>query len=254
MQGPIFIKGSLDFVIDGIKWEFSPRNISIHGASGLPWSTIPAARNFGRVVSVNLHFQVPKLTTLRIQASVTREKSAQGHQFGLKFIHDPISRSTLSDLLLVYGFYPSGFIRKYPRIPMSGYDVSLPLLVVGTIPARTNQASSPNLNFEAKNLSLGGILVTSSEARSLEFRPGNRMDLRLALRSEPSAQTLVDGMVCRVTDELRADTEQLFQYVALKFIRVYEDSRQGLLKMLKYILEQLERQTAFTRPDLEDTQ
>ena len=234
---PVFIKGNLEFTIDQFLLEFKNRNISSFGVYGLPWPPLTPKNHFGRQTQVSIHISSPFRVDIETKALITHERSIQGELMGLKFQLERETRQMLSELIREHGFYPTEYIRKYPRIPTSERIKTFPLKVVG-VPVNTDSTEpqgSPII-FEVRDLSLNGLLIASDNPFAIALSPGTRLELYLEPRGDFMARIKVAGMVCRIMDEIQAPSGNLMRSLGVKFTRIDEEDRVAFLELLKDIL------------------
>lgn len=234
---PIFIKGQLRFTIDvGGKereLQFENQNVSTWGVAGLAWGPLSPEVHFGRTVQVSVEVPTGGMS-FRTEALITRESTRVGQHMGLKFNLAPEDNSRLAALIRSSGFFPTEYLRKYPRIP------SLPM--IQTFPLRAialPDGSGENLpiTFDVENLSPNGVLLSSENQQTLAILPGAIMNLILEPRGWFPMPISAQGLVCRVSDELSPRTGNLTRTLGIKFTRIDEANRAAFVDLLKDILE-----------------
>lgn len=248
MMLPVFVKGHLTFSVDGQDFEFIHRNLSVFGVAGLPWGPLNSRDHFGREVTVSLRVTSPEPLQLLTKARIMRESTTVGEHMGLKFYFDKgqeDARSKLQSLIDRHGFYPTEYLRKYPRIPANAAIQTFPLRALAFVappgsegmPDAARQAVP--LILDIANLSPNGILLHTENQSALVIQPGDRLDITLDPRGWFPMPIRVQGLVCRVTDELNPTTGNLLRYLGIKFARVDDVNRTAFLDLLKDILDRM---------------
>src|SRR4051812_39615298 len=119
MLSPVFVKGTIRFVLEKRRFEVLPQNISPYGVTGLPWGELSATEHFGHKVEVEVELAVGDGLSFKCRGHVTREYTATSEAMGVKFELDPALTEKVGEYVRKYGYSPSEFLRKYPRIPSS---------------------------------------------------------------------------------------------------------------------------------------
>ncbi len=171
-------------------------------------------------------------------ATILREFTLFAEYFGLRFHLSGEQRSALEQAILAEGFLPTEHVRKYPRIPVMSAISTFPLRVTAVPAGQQNLFEAP-LVFDVKNLSPNGVLLSTESQIALVLAPGQRLNLTLEPRGSFPLQVQVEGLICRVTDDLDPESRNLTRYLGIKFTRVDEVNRAVFLDLLKDILEKL---------------
>lgn len=237
---PIFVKGHLSFSVDDKRREFVHQNISIYGVNGLPWGTLDRVNDFGREIQVDVRIPGDDPIVFQTTATISREESLGSSQMGLKFLLDPSIQTRLEARIAKYGIYPTEYVRKYPRIPANELIQTYPLRALVT----ANKEENPSLTdmpliFDVSNLSPNGVLLKTENQAALIFVPGDRIKMTLEPRGWFPVAVKVDGLICRLTDQVSVGSLNLVRYVGVKFTNVDEENRTAFLDLLKDILERL---------------
>lgn len=250
MLGPVFVKGHLSFGIDGHALEYIHQNISIFGVTGLPWKPLNPKEHFGRSVSVTVRVPLHAPLSFRTPAFILREQTLYSEGMGLRFVLDAELKGQLSAYIAKYGFYPTAYVRKYPRIPSQVAIQTYPQRVLVVPDAETSSAldgvASQPMIFDIVNLSPNGVLLMTENQIALSVLPGHRIHMALEPRGWFPVPVRIQGLVCRVTDELNSTSNNLTRYLGVKFVRVDEPNKAAFLDLLKDILE---RMKTMRRPD-----
>ncbi|MGZ3687538.1 MAG: PilZ domain-containing protein [Bdellovibrionota bacterium] len=237
MMDPVFVKGHLKFALGDAKLQFNNQEISVFGVTGLPWGAVNPKENFGKLVEATVTLPGSEKMEFRTKAYVMRESSAHAQHMGIKFHMDAAQQAELSHFIAKHGHYPTEYIRKYPRIPSSSAIQTFPLKVfVSRRGTRLPGAEAP-IVLDVQNLSPNGILLSTENQIALAIEPGDRLDLILDPRGWFPIQIRVEGLACRVVDEMNAANGNVVRYLGIKFTRVDEVNRTAFLDLLKDILE-----------------
>jgi len=244
MLDSVFVKGHLGFTINGQSYEFVHQNISVFGVTGLPWGPLDPRESFGKPVTATV--RIPQQPThdlpvaLRTRAYIMREQTLYAQHMGIRFQFDAEQKASLDAHIQKHGFTPTDYMRKYPRIPSSQSIQTFPLRVL-VVPERKIELPIQEypLVFDVSNLSPNGVLIHTENQIALDIVPGQRLELVLEPRGRFPLQIAVQGLVCRITDELQPQSGNLLRYLGVKFTRVDEVNKTAFLDMLKDILEKL---------------
>ena len=243
MDLKVFVKANLEFELEGHRLKFTHRPISTYGVSGLPWGPLSPETDFGRHVDCKIHVLTPEGLDLFVDAIILKDHSLYSQQMGLRFRLRPDQVEDLSAVIRKRGFFPTEYVRKYPRIPAAAVLPTFPLRVVATLAADPDAApdaeAAPQLPFDVGNLSPNGILLSTESPLAQSLEPGHRLRLTLDPRGWFPAQVHVEGLVCRVLDEVNPESGNRTRHFGVKFTRVDTENRLAFIDLLKDILEQI---------------
>jgi len=228
----VFIKAHLNFKLDDQDFEYIHQTISVFGVTGLPWGRLDPKTHFGRETRATLRILAPTPVDIRTPVYVMRESTVAGEQMGLKFLLSPEDRKTLSTLIRNHGFYPTAYLRKYPRIPADPSIQTFPMRVVAT----DNQEA---LVLDVSNLIPNGLLLSTENRLALSMKPGQRLDLTIEPRGWFPHPIRVQGLICRIVDELHPESGNLIRYFGISFTKVDELNRAAFFDLLKDILSKI---------------
>jgi hypothetical protein len=237
----VFVKGHLTFSVEQQDLEFIHQNVSVFGVTGLPWGVLSAKNHFGREVMTTLRIPGDAKLSFWTRAYIMREYTVFGSHMGLKFQMEPEAHERLSAHVQKHGAYPTEYLRKYPRIPADSSIQTFPLRVLA-FPDGVDQTQNAPLILDVSNLSPNGILLNTENQMALSIQPGNRLHLILEPRGWFPMQIRVQGLVCRVVDELHPSSGNLIRYFGIKFARVDDVNRTAFLDLLRDILSQMKLQ------------
>jgi hypothetical protein len=234
--------------LDGHTLEFIHQAVSTFGVTGLPWTPLDPIRHFGKEVTVQARIpSQPTPLAFSCPARVLREKTQYAEYMGLRFNLPADIKNQLDALIKKSGFYPTDYVRKYPRIPSEEHIQTFPLRAMG-IPnqddlsrrKRPTSSGDPIL-FDVGNLSPNGVLISTENQSAIDLIPGDRIDLMLEPRGWFPNKVELEGTICRIGDELVPATGNLRRYFGIKFTRVDQANRQVFLELLKDILERIKK-------------
>jgi hypothetical protein len=245
---PVFIRGHLTFSLEGHTLEFIHQAVSTFGVTGLPWAPLDPIQHFGKEVTTQVRIPAqPQPLSFSCPARILREKTQYAEYMGLRFKLPADVRSQLESLIKKGGFYPTEYVRKYPRIPSDEQIQTFPLKAMG-IPNQDDLARSrrPSLSgdpilFDVGNLSPNGVLISTENQSAIDLLPGDRIDLMLEPRGWFPHKVEMEGTICRIGDEMVPATGNLRRYLGIKFSRIDHQNRQVFLDLLKDILERIKK-------------
>jgi len=237
---PVFARGHLSFMLDGHTIEFVQQGISVFGVTGLSWAPLDSKKHFGCSTIVTIRItDAAKPFAISTSAFLTREQTLYSEQMGLRFNLSDEQKKLLGDHIKKNGYYPTEYVRKYPRIPSADTIQTFPLRVVGTLPANLREAESIPVVFDVANLSPNGILLKTENQMALDIAPGQKLNLSLDPRGWFPVAVQIQGTVCRINDDLNLGNGNRIRYLGIKFTKVDEANRQAFLDLLKDILIRL---------------
>ena len=157
----------------------------------------------------------------------------------LRFLLAPEHSRDLTEMIEKSGFYPTEYERKYPRIPQMPHIQTYPMRVVST-PTETKGANERlPIIFDVRNLSLGGILLSTENRNSDLMDVGDFINIFVEPRGDFSIPIAVQGKICWIMDEKNIPNENLVRYMGVKFTYLDEENRAGFLDLIKDILKRL---------------
>ena len=236
----LFTKGHLRLTLNDHVLEFLYQLISIYGVSGLPANPLTKPF-FGQKVFLTLEVPSAKPPLIfKTQAKVLREQTITSEHMSLKFELDANQKAQLLGHISKKGFYPTAYVRKYPRIPSSSVIQTFPLRAIIKPLDQTRPIGPKQLIMDVINLSPNGILLSTDSQIALDLAPGQRLGLELEPRGWFPVSVHVEGLICRVTDDLMSETGNLSRQFGIKFTKVDAINRAAFLDLLKDILEQIQ--------------
>ena len=106
-------------------------------------------------------------------------------------------------------------------------------------PEGGTSTNTPIALLTSGNLSPDGILLHTENQAALNVRPGDRLSLMLEPRGWFPMSIKVQGLVCRVSDEMNPQSGNLMRYLGIKFTKVDDVNRTAFLDLLKDILARI---------------
>lgn len=238
-KNPIFIKGNLEFNVNGETIEHKNKNVSLFGISGLPWTPLQPSKHFGMKVIVNLKLLTPELTTMVTDAIIMREQSPYGEYMMLRFMLDERNKIKLTEKIQAAGFEPTQNIRKYPRIPRVDSIQSFPMRIIGVPMSKSFDVDPSPVVFDVVDLSLGGVLISSENPFAAALQPGHKMHLQFEPRGSFTLPIKVQGQICRAMEERNPQSGNMVRYFGLRFVKVDDDNKLAFAELLKDILTKM---------------
>lgn len=243
---PIFVKGKIVFVIGGNAITLPNQNLSEFGCSGLPWGAFNARQHAGQMVLVTIQVATPgHPLVFKFPAIMMRESSVLGDHMGLKFLMDEDQRVELAAHIAQHGFYPTEYLRKYPRIPSNPLIQTFPLHAKVSSERLGNDQTiavvNPSVLMNVENLSPNGLLLSSESLVSERFRPGQRISITLEPRGWFPHQIQFVGTICRISEDTDPQTHNTKRRMGVKFSKIDEVNRSAFLTLLQDILETLKK-------------
>ncbi len=237
----VFVKAHLSFELDGHSLEFVHQNLAPSGVSGLPWAPLSPLKHFGKKVLIYIKLATPEPQTLKIQGILFREQTQFSVSMGIRFEQNVPLLDMIRAQIRKYGFTPTEYMRKYPRLPSDSEIPTFPLMAIVPPPAAETDArmrESPLL-FHISNLSPNGILVYTENQVAMGYQAGERIQVVLDPRGWFPVSIRVTALICRVTDELNPKNGNIIRSLGVKFLKVEDEHREAFLDLLRDILERI---------------
>lgn len=244
MNAPVLIKGHISLEREQTRLEFVHRELSPFGVLGLPWPPLNPTHDFGKRVQVHVRALGPDRTlAFRTDAIIIREKTARASHMGLQFILSEQNRKNLSDFILKNGFYPKSYTRKYPRIPSQEQLRNFPLHASG-MPLKkkgyvTEETERHPLLFDVKNISPGGILLSTENPNAAAIRPSTDLKLVLDPRGQFTSSIEIKSTVCRVQENFNLTNKNRVRLFGVKLTQISPKDKIAFHQLLKEIIGQI---------------
>ncbi len=233
---PLFTKGHLRITLEKEVLEFLYQMVSVYGVSSLPSNSITQPY-FGKTVFVNVEIPAALPLHFKTRAKVLREKTINTENMSLKFELNEEQRTLLSKHIEKHGFYPTEYVRKYPRIPAAMEIQTFPLKALFAPLPPMRELTQSQLVSDVINLSPNGALLATDSELAQQLNPGQRIKLELEARGWFPISVHVEGLICRVRDELNSQSGNVTRHFGVKFIKVDRVNKTAFLDLLKDILD-----------------
>jgi hypothetical protein len=242
MLPPLFVKGHLTFSLEGHTLEFMNQNISTFGVMGLKWHPLNAQDHFGATVQTVITCPAKEAPLMiKTDGHLIRELTVQADYMGVQLHLNDEQRKLLQEYIRAHGFYPTDYIRKHPRIPANKDIQTFPMRVLGTLKSSSGDTAPPMV-FDVANLSPNGILINSENQSAKTIRVGDYINMTLEPRGWFPTAIKVQGLICRITDNLDKNSSNFTRSFGIKFTKVDETNRNAFLDLLRDILEKVKTQ------------
>jgi len=239
----VFIKGDISFQIDGHFLEYTNRDISTFGVTGLPWLPLDDIQHFGRSVFVEIRIHQPTPQIFTAPAQLLREYSFRPKKMTIRFHFDPEQLEKLDVLIKNHGFKPSEYVRKLPRIPSSTLIETFPskALVQYEKPNTEGETQKSSFIAEIENLSPHGILLSTENQSTFPLTPGQLLTISLDPRGWFPAQISAQGVIRRITDDFNIETKNPVRHFGIQFNQLNPIDKKNLNELLKDILQRIKK-------------
>jgi hypothetical protein len=241
MQPPVFVRGHLHFEVDGFQLEYVHQSLSLFGVTGLPWAPLNPEEHFGREVKVTLKTATRDPLQMTCPARITREATRISESLGLRFQLSESQTRDLQKRIQSEGFYPTEYVRKYPRIPSSSRIPTFPLrtlMVPEVLPEAATRLEGAELPMilSIYNLSPTGMLAATEDARAVLLPPDSRVRILLESRGWFPTPIQAQGLICRTVDDHDPFTQNLTRYFGIRFTRMSDKDKEVFRELMKNIL------------------
>lgn len=237
----MFIKAHLSFQLGDHTLEFVHQNLSASGVSGLPWAPLSPIHHFGKRVIVQVRLATPEPQTFKVNATIFKEQSQFSSSMGLRFERNGPVMDIIKAQTRKFGFMPTEYMRKYPRLPADPEVPTFPLLAMINAPASETASGEKqsSILFQVSNLSPNGILVVTENQLSMGYHPGERIQMVLDPRGWFPISIRITALICRISDEIHSQNGNLVRSMGIKFLKVDDEHRDAFLDLLRDILEKI---------------
>ena len=210
------------------------------GVFGLPWPPLSPKDHFGRVVQVALTLHTTDGTQVQTPATLCRERTFRSDWMGLSFQYD-LSRDdrafrTIRRAVELYGFYPQNYQRKTPRIPVSQKIQTFPLKVLGMLKQEGLSTSAPPIVFDVKNISLGGVLLSTENPHVFPIQLDDVLTLYFEPRGSFTQQIQVQAQVCRTIEEMHLASGNPVRTLGLRFVQMDTPQKAAYLDLIRDVV------------------
>jgi len=240
----VFLKGNIRFHIDNIEVNNSKQNLSVFGASGLPWEPLDPESYFGKKITVFIELQADPTLFITAPGVILKERTQFSEKMAIHYFLTEKDKNIFKELQKKHGYYPSDYVRKYPRIPIANEIGTFPFHVIVNINESDNdEFAKTSMVLDIENISPNGLLLKSESNLTSAIEPGDRINLLIDPRGWFPLQIKAQGLVCRITEELDQKTENINRYFGVKFTHLDTTNKLTYLELLKDILKKLKIET-----------
>ena len=234
----VFVKGHLSIEVGDHVLDFQHRNLSVYGVGGLPWAPLKPEEHFGQMADIGIILlPVGGPVRLGCQGTMIRDRSLYAEHMGIRFHFKPKDKKTIQTIIKQHGFYPTEYMRKYPRIPADPALQTYPLRAM--VEHSSGVDEDHPIVCEVGNLSPNGIMLSSQGLAARTILPGERLKMTLDPRGWFPTSVHVEGLVCRSLEEVDPVSQNTVRHFGVKFTRVEEEDRAAFLELLRDILEDI---------------
>jgi hypothetical protein len=227
---PIFVKADLKFMLHGREFDYPDSEVSLYGASGLRTAAFNPIDTIGMEITADVQVRAGVPFGFRTTAHLTSESTADNTFAGMKFELPPSIRDRLSAIIAEKGFYPSVYARKFPRIPARESIPTMPLRAI------VKRSEGEMFAMDIANMSPGGVLLHSENARAATLLPSTQVHGHIQPRGHSPNSFEFDGLVCRTLAEMQFPTRNIRRYFGIRFTHIPETQKQSFLEILRMIL------------------
>ncbi|MBI3557320.1 MAG: PilZ domain-containing protein [Deltaproteobacteria bacterium] len=232
---PIFIRSNVRFTLFGHEYVFPAEGVSLFGISSLRSPNFDPTDMVGEQVRIEVDVLSKEPFAFATNAWLTAEATVDNVYLGMKFNLGEKIRSKLVQAIQLEGYYPTNYIRKYPRIPAKDVIPTMPLrAIVSTI-------DDELLAFDIANMSPNGILLHTENPKAAFLVPSVRVQAQVEPRGSTMAPFDFEGIVCRMMMDMNPVTRNIKRYLGIKFTRIPEEQKQNFLEILKAVLESIQQ-------------
>lgn len=239
---PVLVRAHATFHVDHFALEFKNRNVSLHGLYGLPWPPLSPKAHFGRTVQAQLVLQTPEPVAVQIPAVISRERTFRSDWMGLTFLDsesEAQARAALRRAIEHHGFYPQHYTRKTPRIPASERIQTFPLKALGVLQDDRPSRSSAPIVFDVRNISLGGVLLSTENPNALPLQLDQVLSLYLEPRGSFTHQIQLKVQICRTIEELRPGSGNPVRYLGMRFVQLDAVNKAAYLELVRDVVQRI---------------
>lgn len=231
---PIFVRSNLTFEHQGKIYSYSNQGCSLYGFSSLQAQAFDPTDHVGEMVKLTVDVLHTDSFQFSTSASITSEVTTDTTYLGLKFYLGDVVRNRLAQAIKNGGYYPTDYVRKYPRIPAKEYIASMPLRAI------VSGELSEYIVFDVANMSPNGLLLNTENPKALLLIPGMRINGQVEPRGGTSDPFDFQGLVCRMLMDKNPKTDNLRRFLGIKITFIPPEQRQTFLEILKSVLNNIQ--------------
>lgn len=229
----VFIKANIRFKLFDREYTFTGQPISSFGISGLRWTAFDPVEQVGQNVVVRCELLNQDRFKFITTGTVIAESTTEAQYLGIRIHPAAADAKKLAAIIAEEGYYPTEYVRKYPRIPATGRLKDMPLRCL-------MQAEGEDLIvFDLVNLSPNGILLHTENPNAGFLVAGNRIQARAEPRGTLFQAFSFEGVICRVMQERNAESGNVDYYLGIRFTRLAESDKENFLEVLRAVLQEI---------------
>ena len=236
---PLYIKSNLTFsILDGkIPKEFNFINqpVSPFGIAGLRWAHFDPIDHVGDEVKATVQVISSDPFTFSTDALLTAEATTDATYLGIKFYMNPSDQERLSAAIKKEGFYPTSYIRKYPRIPAIDTIYSMPVRAI----VKTTETM---IVFDIANISPNGILLQTENPTAVTLMPGSRITVQIEPRGDILQSFRFEGMICRIIMDKNPRTKNINRFLGIRLTKMEDAEKAIFQSVLKAVIANLQQE------------
>jgi hypothetical protein len=230
---PIFVRSNFSFKLLGQEYSFTNQGVSLFGVSGLRWHNFAPIEHVGEQLTISVDVLTRNRFQFTAPAMITAEVTTDATYLGLKFYLQDQDREKLHQAIKAEGYYPTNYMRKYPRIPAWRNIARMPLRTIVT--TRDGEL----IVFDIANLSPGGILLHTENPNAAVYTPGANIHGQVEPRGGTFLPFQFDGMVCRLLLDQHPQSKNTNRFLGVRFLRLDPNQKENFLGILRAVLDDI---------------
>ncbi len=228
----VFAKANFSFLFAGKTHSYVNQFYSAYGLSGLHWNVCDPRSIVGQSTEVTLDMLTGLRRRMKLPGSFTAERSKGATYLGVRFNANADDAAALVSSISSAGTVPTTHLRKYPRIPASEFVATMPLNVIINY-------NGDLITARVANISPNGILICTENPKAALMDLDNRVKMQLEPRGEFYLSINLEGMVCRILEDLNPASKNVLRYIGMRITRFDEGHREAFISLLQDILLRL---------------
>lgn len=230
----VFVKASLQFRHGLQEYTFLNQPVSVYGVAGLRWKAFDPTEHVGEEVSLTVDVLSSERYRFQTKATFTSEQTTDSVYLGMHFDLIPETRRKLEALIQREGFYPTSYLRKYPRIPSTEALADMPMRTIVSDP------DGELISFDIANLSPSGILICTENPKAAYLNPGSRLSGQVEPRGRNYEDFEFEGLVCRVLQVRQNTSKNILRYLGIRFAHMRKEDKEKFLHVLRSVVLSLQ--------------
>jgi hypothetical protein len=166
---------------------------------------------------------------MKIRGYFTAERSKGATYLGVRFDTNADDAAAIASSISSSGTVPTTHIRKYPRIPANEFVATMPLNAILNY-------NGDLITARVANISPNGILVCTENPKAAILDLDTRLKLQLEPRGEFFVNINVEGLVCRILEDMNQVSRNVMRYFGLRITRFDTGHKEAYISLLQDIL------------------